>query len=317
MANLTESATFDANVYRIDQTDPVLGWDGANLNIANQQAVALANRTQWLKERVDKGSRFTAITSAASSSPGSALNITTANFKGNLVRINTDLGFADVSLPLASATVDEGNCTISVEPGTSFNWTTGTSRHIRILRTGSDTITNLDTNITATTHIVQPLTIVRIEKVGASSWIMYRIASTAEAAPAGMVNAWAVNVPPHGWLECMGQAIDRTVYASLFKAIGTTFGAGNGSTTFNLPDLRGEFIRGWDDGRGIDSGRAFGSAQSDELKAHTHTYRGATIVPTGSDPTGTGSTFTTGNTGSTGGTETRPRNVALMFCIKY
>ena len=57
-----------------------------------------------------------------------------------------------------------------------------------------------------------------------------------------------------GWLKANGAAVSRTAYGDLFAKIGTVFGSRDGSTTFNLPDLRGEFIRGWDNGRGVDSG---------------------------------------------------------------
>ena len=88
----------------------------------------------------------------------------------------------------------------------------------------------------------------------------------------GTVLAFAMESAPSGWLKCNGAAISRTTYSALFTAIGTTFGAGDGSTTFNVPDLRGEFVRGWDDARAVDTGRVFGSAQADELKSHTHVY---------------------------------------------
>lgn len=87
----------------------------------------------------------------------------------------------------------------------------------------------------------------------------------------GMVAAFAANVTPTGWLKCNGAAVSRTTYANLFARIGTTYGAGDGSTTFNLPDLRGETIRGWDDKRGVDSGRAIGSWQDGQNVSHTHT----------------------------------------------
>ncbi|EGV38464.1 phage tail protein [Neisseria weaveri] len=83
----------------------------------------------------------------------------------------------------------------------------------------------------------------------------------ANATPSGMVAYFAGANPPPGWLKANGAAVSRTTYAALFAAIGTTYGAGDGRTTFNLPDLRGEFVRGLDDGRGIDSGRALGSRQ--------------------------------------------------------
>lgn len=95
-------------------------------------------------------------------------------------------------------------------------------------------------------------------------------AETRHMAPSGMIAHFARNTAPTGWLKANGAAISRSAYADLFAAIGTTFGAGNGFTTFNLPDLRGEFLRGWDDGRGVDGGRGFGSQQSGEFQSHSH-----------------------------------------------
>lgn len=154
-----------------------------------------------------------------------------------------------------------------------------------------------------------------------------------QAAHSGMIAYFARNAAPAGWLKANGAAISRTTYAALFAAIGTTFGAGDGSTTFNLPDLRGEFLRGWDDGRGVDAGRAFGTRQADELKAHKHTLTNeyGTVVsrfvahtdenPEGVDaqnvinaPANRAHTYLSIN--NTGGNETRPRNIALLACIK-
>lgn len=89
--------------------------------------------------------------------------------------------------------------------------------------------------------------------------------------PAGMVMHFAGAAAPSGWLVCDGSAVSRAYYADLFSAIGTVYGAGDGSTTFNLPDLRGEFLRGLDSGRGVDAARALGSAQGEAYKSHTHT----------------------------------------------
>lgn len=83
--------------------------------------------------------------------------------------------------------------------------------------------------------------------------------------PAGAVLPFAMADAPGGWLACDGAAVSRTTFARLFTAIGETFGAGNGTTTFNLPDLRGEFIRGVDGGRGVDAGRTLGSSQAHSL----------------------------------------------------
>jgi hypothetical protein len=133
--------------------------------------------------------------------------------------------------------------------------------------------------------------------------------------PAGAIMAFAMNTAPTGWLEANGNAINRTTYATLFAAIGTTYGAGNGSTTFNLPDLRGYFVRGSGTNSDGTASGTFGTKQNDAFKAHTHTVgRGSTgggnFVQNGPD---TGGTIATS---STGGDETRPRNIAMKYCIK-
>jgi microcystin-dependent protein len=103
-------------------------------------------------------------------------------------------------------------------------------------------------------------------------------------------------------------------------AINAPFGDGDGSTTFNVPDLRGEFLRGWDDSRAVDASRTFGSAQAADIAPHEHSmpWRAS-----GSFYGGTGSSYTAvenaagGSTNNSTGTETRPRNIALLACIKY
>lgn len=156
---------------------------------------------------------------------------------------------------------------------------------------------------------------------------------------AGCVLWFAMSTPPAGFLKANGAAVSRTTYSRLFGKIGTTWGAGDGSTTFNLPDLRGEFIRGWDDARGIDTGRAFASAQTsqnlshthtattDSAGAHTHTVQGfiagGSGLTGGSIANGTATTSSAGahthtlTTAASGGTEARPRNVAMLACIKF
>ena len=138
------------------------------------------------------------------------------------------------------------------------------------------------------------------------------------APPPGSITIYAVSTPPEGWLECDGSNVSRSIYPDLFDAIGSTFGSGDGSTTFGLPDLRGEFVRGWDNGRGVDSGRSFGSFQQDEFRSHTHNY---VRVDFGTDdeegrPQSDEKGLRSDTTGATGGDETRPRNLALMYIIK-
>lgn len=152
--------------------------------------------------------------------------------------------------------------------------------------------------------------------------------SWANPTPTGSVIAFAGQTAPSGWLLCRGQAVSRTTYADLFAIIGTTYGVGDNSTTFNLPDLRAEFIRGFDAGRGIDIGRVFGSSQGGEIQSHTHlmTYRrGAEAAGATTDPNGFLSLNSDTDQGiynnsnvivASGGTETRPRNVAMNYIIK-
>lgn len=90
-------------------------------------------------------------------------------------------------------------------------------------------------------------------------------------APPGTHAEFYGTTAPLGWLKENGAAVSRTVYAALFAQIGTTFGAGDGFNTFNLPDTRGEFIRMLDDGRGVDASRVLGSKQDQMIQSHQHT----------------------------------------------
>ena len=160
----------------------------------------------------------------------------------------------------------------------------------------------------------------------------------------GEVAYFARTTPPSGWLKANGAAVSRTTYAALFAAIGTTFGAGDGRTTFNLPDLRGEFIRGLDDGRNIDRGRRLGTAQGDAIRNITGKLDGSAMgsgnqvlegkmIASGAIGTTYQQRQWSGDQGGWGEqsvsfdfdasrvvpttNENRPRNVALLACIKY
>jgi len=104
-----------------------------------------------------------------------------------------------------------------------------------------------------------------------------------QGVPVGSIFCRAFSVVPAGYLECNGAAVSRTTYSALFALIGEYYGAGNGSTTFNLPDLRGEFIRGFDNGRGVDSGRSIGTFQTAENNSHSHGYTNPGITVSGAN----------------------------------
>jgi hypothetical protein len=177
----------------------------------------------------------------------------------------------------------------------------------------------------------------------------------ANTVPAGAIDYFAMSTAPTGYLKANGAAISRTTYATLFSAIGTTYGAGDGSTTFTLPDLRGEFIRSWADGRAVDTGRTFASFQDQAYLSHNHGVNdpghnhgisdpghahrwgtddnggaggggnpdanGGTDWKAFTEGAGTGISINGSGTGvsiqSNGGSETRPRNIALLACIKF
>jgi len=128
--------------------------------------------------------------------------------------------------------------------------------------------------------------------------------------------------PLGGYIYCNGDAVSRSQYARLFELIGTAYGVGDGSTTFNLPDSRGYFMRGYDDGAGVDTGRVFGAVQTDELKSHAHDISGlgnaitAGITTVYMVDSATGNVGT-GTTQTEGGTETRPKNITMKLFIKY
>lgn len=159
---------------------------------------------------------------------------------------------------------------------------------------------------------------------------------TRQMAPPGLVGHFARNSAPTGWLKANGAAVSRTAYADLFAAIGTTFGPGDGFNTFNLPDLRGEFVRGWDDGRGVDTGRALGSNQGAAAPNITGRVLGS-VEEASASATGAFQIDKTSTIGAPTGqsswgfnfdasrsssmyqsvNEVRPRNMALLACIKF
>lgn len=96
--------------------------------------------------------------------------------------------------------------------------------------------------------------------------------ATLNFVPVGTIIFRGASSAPSGWLFCNGAAVSRTTYAGLFAAIGETFGSGDGTTTFNLPDLRAKFVRGWAASNPTyDAGRVFGSTQDEDYLGHAHT----------------------------------------------
>jgi len=158
--------------------------------------------------------------------------------------------------------------------------------------------------------------------------------------PAGMVAPYAGSSAPTGWLLCDGSPVSRSTYAALFAAIGTTYGSGDGSTTFNVPDTRGIFISGVGSQTisGITYTRTLGGKQGDQFQSHYHPIGLDTgTIINGALAAGTSNTqFAKGNGAANGtilpslsvpasdgtngtprtGSETRPANIAMNYIIK-
>lgn len=144
-----------------------------------------------------------------------------------------------------------------------------------------------------------------------------------ELVPVGSVVFFAGNTPPAGWLRANGTELSRSIYKNLFNAISTRYGAGNGSTTFRIPNLSGVFPRFWDEIGSIDPGRALGSIQQDEIRSHRHQLIDYNAIgqdynyQAHGEGAGGSATGYYSYTQATGGNETRPINIALLGCIKY
>ena len=369
MANITESSTFDANVYQIETTDQVLGGAGGIANIQGQQ---LANRTRYLYNQYNsllsalpQNARNTVLTGKFNTASGDYELLISASSNSKL-RAQVSVG-EPLIFTFASGYGVNGEVTKTIERTTNMDLTvtglSGTYLAALLMDTSGANI-RLDyinagrlyfTNIQPTPPAGGSAQAAwycpasgrwKFCIAGTGAWIDYNVLIVGEFSvtgglvddpsivtypyrqpyyderiAAGLVITSAFNaVPLGGWLLCNGAAVSRNEYSMLFKRIGTTYGAGDGTTTFNLPDLRGEFIRGWDGGRGVDASRVFGSAQADELKSHRHIMKKnnrSTGSSTGFFAMDDNGTDGSENTELTGGVETRPRNVAMNYYIKY
>lgn len=172
-----------------------------------------------------------------------------------------------------------------------------------------------------------------------TTWVTF--GGGGSSSPVGTILAFGGSTAPAGFLIANGAAVSRTTYSELYTAIGDAFGAGDGVNTFNLPDLRGRFMRGVDDGAANDpdagariasnfggnTGDSVGSLQDDAFQSHTHNAAGrldGSSLGSGSPssyplPTTTviGSPIPWSPLANAGGNETRPKNVYVNYIIKY
>ncbi|MBF0239812.1 MAG: tail fiber protein [SAR324 cluster bacterium] len=212
---------------------------------------------------------------------------------------------------------------------------------------------NGDTNVNGTMQIkdVVPVTDSSYD-LGSSTKKMKKVYTVDVSLPPGLIMPSSVpghnTTPPTGWLFCDGSAVSRTTYAELYSAIGTTYGIGDGSTTFNLPDYRGYFLRGIDNSAGSDpdagsrtnrgdgvTGDNVGTKQASNVQsssARVYDFDGRQLINSiyGAGGNGQNSGFSvTGSSGTYGvgdygnritigsGTDTRPKNISVVYLIKY
>jgi microcystin-dependent protein len=207
----------------------------------------------------------------------------------------------------------------------SYNWVSGeTVTPAKLNTTAAPTVVVADNEVTTAKILDANVTDAKLAATLNLSSKTVTLPATISL-PAGAVMSFAMNSAPAGWLAADGSNVNRMTYAALFSAIGTTYGAGDGSTTFALPDLRGYFVRGSGTNSDGTAAGTFGAKQADDFKSHNHTSSTVVVRNLAPTPTGFGVTASGGNmdpnntvtTTSVGGTETRPANIALLYCIKF
>jgi hypothetical protein len=326
MANLKETSFWEEGIYQWETSDPVLGGENGIDNVPTRQ---LANRTKWLKDnKLDKSATATNAANAELAKRAlTADKLTNARKVGGVAFD----GSADIDLPGVNK---PGN------QNTSGNAATA-SKLFKPCKIGGvvfDGTRDIDlpgVNVKGNQHTFGNAgSAFKLYNPRKINGVPFDGTQDINATPAGAVMYFAMTSPPIGWLQANGAAVSRTLYANLFAAIGTMFGVGDGVTTFNLPDLRGEFLRGWDGGRGVDPGRILTSPQGDTIRNITGNFystgggAGAIFymqdVPRTSFVQWNGPTqvfdeklygFDAARQVPTAH-ENRPRNIALLACIK-
>ena len=249
--------------------------------------------------------------------------------------------------PTITGTVTASGATITgatiaggtIAGGTSVNQTiqaptlTGTVTASGATITGGSTVNQTITNPTITGGTIQAATV-----TGGtfSNPTLTGTITGIYGVPTGCIMAWPTNTAPDGWLLCYGQAVSRTTYANLFSLLSTTFGNGDGSSTFNVPDLRGRFPLGQDNMGGSSANRVtdedadtLGGADGhethtlivSEMPAHTHTVytiyaSSAYGQPAGAIPYGGYTNVESSSTGGGGAHNNMPPYLTLNYIIR-
>ena len=270
MANLQETARWETGIYQLETSDPVMG--GAD-GIDNRQAKQLGNRTLWLKNELEQMAREipAAVTKSDAVNSDSSANVATSKaVKTAYDKAVAAKEAADEAVKTSGNQDIGGDKTFTglatLKKGAIVADSVGDFNANQWLQIGANNVNSYFYNKRSGKYL-------SMRNDGELRYDGKRILNADDLlgmVPSGTVLYFAGSAAPAGWLKANGAAVSRTAYAALFAAIGTTYGGGDFRNTFNLPDLRGEFIRGWDDGRGVDTPRPIGSAQAHALQSHQH-----------------------------------------------
>lgn len=317
MANLTAIASLD-EVYQLETTDPVLGGPGGISNLQPQQ---LLNRSKFILDRLN----------GVLNAGGTKVPLAKVEGAGTAAGLNVGLGTNNVLQTGAFGLGGDAKQCNNLDEFNSFNQGGFTvclpgATNAPSGETGYGMMVAWRASIPSFGTVIQQVAIYGsrfyFRQFITDTWSAWEYMSGSD--DVGQVAAFAANSAPAGWLRCNGSNVSRTTYSRLFASIGTLYGAGDGSTTFGLPDLRGQFVRGWDNGAGVDPSRVFGSGQADGFASHKHALQTVNSGGGSSDgfelapvTGGTPGVISTTNISEFGAEETRPKNVAMLYCIKW
>ena len=251
---------------------------------------------------------------------------------GDILRISGGQAYKADNSTSAGVTAVVGVCNTTVSSGGTVKIDYGFYNSFSSLTAGTIYYIGTSGAITATKPSLYPVEVGR-----AVSATRINLNFREDDKPTGTIISTALTSAPKGYLECDGSAVSRTTHARLFGELGVIYGNGDGSTTFNLPDYRGRFLRGFDNTAGTDpdaasrtdrgdgtTGDAVGTKQDDDFESHTHSTTLVFSNTSGSSSRieaqwniangGTSQAFSTSSAG--GSTETRPKNINVMYCIK-